>query len=122
MPDNTTRQNELPPETDRSNEGLVPPHTSDEQLYQPSLDDDDVEAIFTPIQNAYDPAKDREGVRGMVAQALVLLLAVLCILPFIGAFAGAKTQDLKMVLELVLTPVVGLVGAVTGFYFGEKSK
>ena len=36
----------------------------------------------------------------------------------------AETVDLKSmrsVIELVLTPLVGLVGAVTGFYFGEKS-
>ena len=29
--------------------------------------------------------------------------------------------DVKALLEVVLAPVVGLVGAVTGFYYGGKS-
>jgi hypothetical protein len=29
---------------------------------------------------------------------------------------------LMKVLEVVLAPLVALVGAVTGFYYGEKSK
>jgi hypothetical protein len=32
-----------------------------------------------------------------------------------------KVDNLKIVLEIILSPITGLVGAVTGFYFGEKS-
>ena len=33
----------------------------------------------------------------------------------------ANVESLKLVLEMVITPLVGLVGAVTGFYFGGKT-
>jgi hypothetical protein len=32
-----------------------------------------------------------------------------------------KIEDLRAVLEVILAPVVGIVGAVTGFYFGSGS-
>ena len=31
-----------------------------------------------------------------------------------------ELASLRVLVELVLTPLVGLVGTVTGFYFGEK--
>jgi len=74
----------------------------------------------------YDPAEDREKVRGRIAQTLVWLLvgvvgASLLAGIWLSASPEGKIETLKVVLELVLTPLVGLVGAVTGFYFGEKS-
>jgi hypothetical protein len=74
----------------------------------------------------YDPAQDRERVRGRIAQILVWLLVGIVVVSLgAGVWLGLKTEEgiesLKLVLELVLTPIIGLVGAVTGFYFGEKS-
>ena len=34
----------------------------------------------------------------------------------------ANIDALKALLEIIFAPIVGLVGAVTGFYFGEKSR
>lgn len=52
-------------------------------------------------------------------------MAALAILPvlFVMLAASAERRDaLKSVLEITFGPVVGLVGAATGFYFGAKSR
>lgn len=93
------------------------------------------DVIQAPIEEPYDPAPARENVRGMIALLLVWTLVAVVALVMIVALIIAygcrlkdscspETADLKSirsVIELVLTPLVGLVGAVTGFYFGEKS-
>jgi hypothetical protein len=91
--------------------------------------------IEAPVEEPYDPAPARENVRGMIALLLVCtLVAVIGLVMLVGIVTAyncnpkdactAETTELKSirsVIELVLTPLVGLVGAVTGFYFGEKS-
>lgn len=82
----------------------------------------------------YDPTRDRETIRGRIALWLVWTLVGLIAATFVFAAAtvlicgsascNAQTKDLeavKVVVQLLLTPLVGLVGAVAGFYFGEKS-
>jgi hypothetical protein len=87
------------------------------------------------IEKSYDPAPYRENIRGSIALALVWTLVVLiAIVVLTGLVTEAachakdacstETIELKttrVVIEMVLTPLIGLVGAVTGFYFGEKS-
>lgn len=87
------------------------------------------------VEKPYDPTADRETIRGTIALALVWTLVgvigavvvtglVTIYACHSGATCNAETMDLKTiraVIELVLTPLIGLVGAVTGFYFGEKS-
>lgn len=77
----------------------------------------------------------QEGVRGTVALILVWTLAIMLgsvLLMGIGtAFfcmgvnaCSAEAHELKTastLVTLVVTPLVGLVGAVTGFYFGGKA-
>ena len=67
--------------------------------------------------------------RGGIAVALVAILGVMVLLAFlyvmISLFILKTFRDmdaLKTLLEILFSPVVALVGAVTGFYFGEKSK
>ncbi len=84
----------------------------------------------------YDPLRARETKRGQIALLLVwALVAVIAVVVVSGVSTTlwcltpddqctAKALDLtslRVVVELVLTPLVGLVGAVTGFYFGEQS-
>ena len=82
----------------------------------------------------YDPSRDREETRGKIAMRLVWTLIVLVGATFVFAIAtvlgcaaascNTQTKDLeavRVVVQLLFTPVVGLVGAVAGFYFGEKS-
>lgn len=87
------------------------------------------------VEKPYDPTADRETIRGTIAQALIwTLVAVIGAVVLTGLFTvyscnakdacTGETIELKtirVVTELVLTPLIGLVGAVTGFYFGEKS-
>lgn len=71
----------------------------------------------------YDPAEDREKVRGSIAQTLVWLLVGIVALSILSVvFYAAALEPVKGILDLVLAPIVGLVGAVTGFYFGEKAR
>ncbi len=75
------------------------------------------------MRQRYDPSEDRERKRGQIALILVGLLAGLCV---VAVLLGTTVNDtraasLKAVLELVFGPIVGLAGAVTGFYFGEKA-
>lgn len=88
--------------------------------------EDAPQATPSPPLAPYDPAEDRERVRGRIAQILVWLLVGIVVVSLgAGVWLGLRTEEgidsLKLVLELVLTPIIGLVGAVTGFYFGEKS-
>ena len=87
------------------------------------------------VEKPYDPTADRETIRGTIALALVWTLVgvitAVVLTGFVtmyachaGSTCNTETMDLKTiraVIELVLTPLIGLVGAVTGFYFGEKS-
>jgi hypothetical protein len=78
-------------------------------------------AAFTP-PTVRDPIEGRrEWVRSALAGALILLLFFVVVITFVGALASADPMsNLRSVLEIVLAPIIGLVGAVTGFYFGEK--
>jgi hypothetical protein len=84
----------------------------------------------------YDPGPDREKARGEIALSLVWTLVGIVIAALLMALVTAircssirhpcsteatNLVALKTILETLLTPLVGLVGAVTGFYFGDKS-
>ncbi len=71
----------------------------------------------------YDPAKDRERVRGRLAQWLLLLLAAVIAVVLGGLLAGRfSIEDVVKLAAVVLSPLVGLLGAVVGFYYGEQSR
>lgn len=65
----------------------------------------------------------RENVRGVIAKWLVLILAALVTVPFwFIAWRGDQAEAVVQILQIVLGPVVALVGSATGFYFGlERS-
>ena len=46
----------------------------------------------------------------------VLLVSWLCVILSLAAF-----EDVQALMTIVFAPMIGLVGAATGFYFGEKS-
>jgi hypothetical protein len=71
----------------------------------------------------YDPAQDREKVRGWIAGALIaLLIGFISLLCLAIVFGIVKVADLDKIVATVLTPIMGIVGTVIGFYFGEKSR
>jgi len=66
----------------------------------------------------------REGARQWIALMVVSALAFIVISSFVSLWVyGAKSiDDVVKVIEAVTSPVIGIVGAVTGFYFGESQK
>lgn len=84
-----------------------------------------------PALAPYDPTPDREVKRGQIALLLVGTLVGLVGFAFvifivveviIANWPDAKVNidHIRVFVEMLLTPMVGLVGAVAGFYFGEK--
>jgi hypothetical protein len=81
---------------------------------------------------ATDPGIEgtRERIRGKIAMSLivtliVVVLATLVYLTWLSfGLANVGTDDLNTVIPMVgttlLTPLVGLIGAVTGFYYGGQ--
>jgi hypothetical protein len=73
----------------------------------------------------WDPGPDREKKRGHIANVLIYVLAGMVVLSFVYIFVElwigkSEIDNLKAMLEILFAPIIGLVGAVTGFYFGEK--
>lgn len=80
--------------------------------------------VYEPVVENYDPTKDRELMRGVIALSLVVLLVLIVLAP-IGVVIWVPSvpfETIKSMLELILSPVVALVGSAVGFYFGGKEK
>ncbi|MGH2723673.1 MAG: hypothetical protein ACRDI0_05305 [Actinomycetota bacterium] len=61
----------------------------------------------------------REVTRGLLAMALLGLLGVLVVAgPVLVATGRLSTDQIEVLAQVILTPLVGLVGSVIGFYFG----
>ncbi len=70
----------------------------------------------------FNIAKEQEKVRGLIAQALTLLLAVIILFAFITLWTSSSTfGDLEKLLTIVFGPVIALVGTAIGYYFGGKT-
>lgn len=97
------------------------------------------EELFTLLQRAYPPRptpaeeteRGRERTRGRIAYLLIGTLAAIVVATFayiiwlsVG-FGTLSTTDLINVMQSVATtllaPLVGLIGAVIGFYFGGQT-
>lgn len=89
-----------------------------------------------PDTTPFDPSRAREKAREDIAKRLLwCLIGVVAVVTVVAAalalpcyFDTARCQAavpaldaMTKLLALVFTPLVGLVGAATGFYFGEKS-
>ena len=61
--------------------------------------------------------------RGWIALVLLAILALIVVVSLLTVALGwAPTEDLVRVLGLLFAPIVGLVGAATGFYFGSRKE
>ena len=71
----------------------------------------------------YDPAKAREWVRGAIALGLtaVFILLMLFLIAMV-ATGYLETDRLEKIAAVLLSPLVGLLGAVLGFYYGEHAR
>ena len=69
----------------------------------------------------FDPIKLREWMRAWVAIGLLIILLLTLELPWLAlALHWAKPGELRDLLGVLISPVVGLVGAATGFYYGAQ--
>jgi hypothetical protein len=103
-------------ETEREAQGETEPGETEPQTL-------DLTGLLRPSTIPYSIDRDREQKRGWIALILVGLLVVVILLSFAGLFtARIELKDLKELLIVILGPLVALVGAATGFYFGEKNK
>ena len=74
-----------------------------------------------PTVEPYDPSQVRERLRGALAGGLLALLAFIIIGSFISLwFDWANSDEIDRILTMVLAPVIALVGAATGFYYGGR--
>src|SRR5437763_1402700 len=97
----------------------------------PTLEIKPVPVAVTRSQ--YDAEKARDDIRGRMALLLIRLLIFIVVAAFVsiwlpvliawkkGGYIEIATP-LKDMLQLLLAPVVGLVGAATGYYFGVSSQ
>jgi hypothetical protein len=68
------------------------------------------------------PEAKRENMRGFLAGSLVLLLATVVMASFLQQWIHPdRDKGLHEWMNLVFSPLVALVGAATGFYFGAQS-
>ena len=73
----------------------------------------------SPGTSPYDPARDRERMRGRIAVGILGLYAVVLLI-LLGALLGGNLtlDELQEAAAALLGPLVGVVGAVMGFYYG----
>lgn len=86
-----------------------------------NLGSSDTDAAL-PYRTRLTSEAKRENMRGFLAAALFFLLAgTITASFFVEAFRPARHTELIEWLHIVLSPLVALVGAATGFYFGAHS-
>lgn len=68
----------------------------------------------------FDRGRFHEYSRMGMAGALVFCIFIEIVLMFGCFIIGKPMQDIKDLGEILFTPIVGLVGAVVGFYFGVE--
>lgn len=67
---------------------------------------------------AVHKARSRERVRNVVSISIVVVTLIVAATIVAASLAGAEQAD--NVADLVFTPLVGLSGAILGFYFGGQ--
>jgi hypothetical protein len=80
---------------------------------------------YIPLAQAETLEMTRERMRGVIALSLVMVLVVIVLFTLFMVFilsdlAESLSETLQAVGTTVLSPIIGLIGAVTGFYFGGQ--
>jgi hypothetical protein len=107
--------------------GDVPPADSGSSLAEEPINLTAVETLpAVPAQTIrraapYDPEPQRERLRGWIALGLLGILAAVLLLTFISMWLGMEAEMLQTVLTIIFGPLVTLVSAATGFYYGSRS-
>lgn len=70
----------------------------------------------------YDPRPGEDEARKYMAYALLSLLSFIIVYILVGVVCDwLEIEDAKSLLQLILSPVIALVSAATGFYYGAKT-
>jgi hypothetical protein len=77
--------------------------------------------LAMPERRPFDPEPQREQMRGWIALALLGMLATILVCSFVSLWLKIDNQSLQTVLTIVVGPLVALVSAATGFYFGSST-
>ena len=81
-----------------------------------------VSEVLSRDATAFAPPA-RESVRGVIALLLLgILVAELAFAAVAVTKAWMPYDQAKEFLQIMLTPTVGLVGAVTGFYYSSNAR
>jgi hypothetical protein len=90
---------------------------------------DEAPISLTPVERAFPSVRQtialrREGARWWIAFVIVMLLAFIVVASFASLWWRGSTSvdDIVKVISPIIGPVIGIVGAVTGFYFSESKK
>ena len=94
------------------------------------VEEEDLTKKDRPISGGLTPpeigdviARQREAVRGRIAVGLLLLIAFLVVASFVAVVVRAITvEEAKDLLAGTLVPLIGVFGAITGFYFVEAGR
>jgi hypothetical protein len=74
-------------------------------------------------RSPYDPARDRERVRGLIAGGLLVLIALLTVASYALAITGKRSvDDIAKLYGLVVSPLLALTSGVVGFYFAAQTR
>lgn len=79
--------------------------------------------LLPPITGeAWNPNKHLATSRRFIAHWLLAMLSGVLFVSWLSVILSlASFQDVQALMTIVFAPMIGLVGAATGFYFGEKS-
>jgi len=64
----------------------------------------------------------QETTRGWLAKAFFYLLAIVVVSGVVYIFFGATTPEKINTLEFLVSSLIGIVGVVIGFYFGQNTR
>jgi hypothetical protein len=96
-----------------------------EDVQELDLTDEDEEpaalGLVLPELRPFDPEPQRERLRGWIALGLLAMLALVLVCSFISLWAGIDGEKLQTVLTILVGPLVALVSAATGFYYGSHT-
>lgn len=88
-----------------------------------SLHADEIPAagLAPPAEKPWMPERAREGMRSRIAGYLIALLTAVIMAGWISTWQGTPAEQVTDMLQSTLNPLIGLVGAATGFYFGGRA-
>jgi hypothetical protein len=83
------------------------------------------EPVASPTLTPVNLARYREWIRSAIAAFLLVILAGVIVASFLVVFKPKDSVDsalLEKLLAIIFGPLIALVSAATGFYFGSRSE